>query len=1441
MPVVLSNPSADNLWATAVGKLDKELRDNIDFDNEKIEAASEVLKLTVKAQKECDDKAWRFRRKDGATVSVRDVLTKIVKWVEHFVVIGDTVVQYDPGHAALPWAGVRFLLQIMIGDFQAYKFMLESIESLSELLCYYACVEDILLQFSKAPKNGPSASDATQKLRDALVQLYVNVLTYLARARKYFQTYTAKRVLKSAFLQASDLEETFGVIAESRRKVDNYFDLVYKKEKLNGQQRVEKLMLDFQAPLLRWSDDLTRVTDHLDKTKRTKILKWLSKEPYRKHHQLVKEDLIEGTGQWLLSDPIYRRWKKDSASSILWLHGIPGSGKSKLVSVVVENAIEAFEQREQPPPVYFYCSRSPAEPARADPEAILASIARQLSCLEPGQALFQPTIEVYNTHEEEGFAAESLRLHETRQLIMRLSENYPTITIILDALDECNPATRDSLMATMELVLQDSPCLVKMFVSSRDDQDIVYRLRHYPNLELSSQKNAGDIDKFVKLETCRLINSGKLLRYSSAQDRLRQEIMERITCDAQGMFRWASLQLEALCELKSDQAIMERLGRLPPTLEDLYQEVFQKIKNYPSGSDREYAKHVFSWLLCAKRRLSPAELISAVSMAAPHQQLQTEQILDFCCNLVVLDTQLDTFRFAHLSVREFLESQDGYASTFSNALAAKSCLLTVFGLAKDRFSKDVLLKLGYGNEIGNTDLMDYSFLYWTVHCQAAANRRNEGQFRELLQCFMQAERESESVVWRWNSYLQRMLSDRDIDHMSKLRPCCAVSGSWAFIACAFNIFEFLEWGKEYAIGQLRNEDNQTCEEVAAAAGSIDALQRLLIINSPRVTYSVVKAAASNEGNGKEVMTLLLDRLGDQVPVTESVVKAAVGNRRSGKDIMTLLLDRLGDQVLVVDGVVSLIAEFFDEEVMRLLLDRFGDKIPFTESVFKAVAGNWRSGEEVMILLLDRFGDQVPVTESVVEAAAGNTGHAKEIMALLLDRFGDQVLVTESVVEAAAENWISGKEIMTLLLDRLGDQVPLTESVVKAVARNMRCGKDIMTLLLDRLGDQVLVVDGVVSLIAEFFDEKMMALFLDRLGDQLLVTESVVEAAAENWMSGKDIMILLLDRLGDRLLVTESVVKAVAGNWESDREVMALFLDRLGDQVLVTESVVEAAAGNIGTGKEVMALLLDRFGDKIPVTENVFKTAAGNTASGKEVMALLLDRFGDKIPLTESVFKAAAGNEESGGEVMMLLLDRLGDQVPLTEIVVEAAAGNRRSGEEIMTLLLHHLGDKIPLTESVVKTAAGNKASGEKMMILLLDRLGNQVLVVDGVIPLIAEFFDEKVMALFLDRFGDKIPVTESVVEAAAGNIGTGKEVMALLLDRFGDKIPVTESVFKTAAGNTASGKEVMALLLDRFGDQVLVTESVVEAAAGNEESGGGGNDASSGPIWRPGPVDGKRG
>jgi hypothetical protein len=39
-------------------------------------------------------------------------MDKIITWIDKFIRIGDCAVQYDPIHAALPWAGVRALLQV---------------------------------------------------------------------------------------------------------------------------------------------------------------------------------------------------------------------------------------------------------------------------------------------------------------------------------------------------------------------------------------------------------------------------------------------------------------------------------------------------------------------------------------------------------------------------------------------------------------------------------------------------------------------------------------------------------------------------------------------------------------------------------------------------------------------------------------------------------------------------------------------------------------------------------------------------------------------------------------------------------------------------------------------------------------------------------------------------------------------------------------------------------------------------------------------------------------------------------------------------------------------------------------------------------------------------------------------------------------------------------
>ena len=150
-----------------------------------------------------------------------------------------------------------------------------------------------------------------------------------------------------------------------------------------------------------------------------------------------------------------------------------------------------------------------------------------------------------------------------------------------------------------------------------------------------------------------------------------------------------------------------------------------------------------------------------------------------------------------------------------------------------------------------------------------------------------------------------------------------------------------------------------------------------------ITEGVVEAAAGNEGSGREVMTLLLDRRWGDVLITEEVVRAAAGHEKSGREVMTFLLDPRGADVLITEGAVAWIAKSFNKEVMTLLLDQRGDEIKITEEVVEAAAGNEGSGREVMMLLLDQRGGDVPITEGVVKAAAGNMD-GEEIIMLLLD-------------------------------------------------------------------------------------------------------------------------------------------------------------------------------------------------------------------------------------------------------------------------------------------------------------------------------------------------------------------------------------------------------------------------------------------------------------------------
>lgn len=89
-----------------------------------------------------------------------------------------------------------------------------------------------------------------------------------------------------------------------------------------------------------------------------------------------------------------------------------------------------------------------------------------------------------------------LSLNYTVDIILSVLKENPG-TIIIDALDECDPVERYNLFESLDKIVEHSSNVVKVFLTSRADGDIVCRLNNTPNIYIDAQKNKLDIQRFI--------------------------------------------------------------------------------------------------------------------------------------------------------------------------------------------------------------------------------------------------------------------------------------------------------------------------------------------------------------------------------------------------------------------------------------------------------------------------------------------------------------------------------------------------------------------------------------------------------------------------------------------------------------------------------------------------------------------------------------------------------------------------------------------------------------------------------------------------------------------------------------------------------------------------------------------------------------------------------
>ena len=295
---------------------------------------------------------------------------------------------------------------------------------------------------------------------------------------------------------------------------------------------VRHLLEAMNNPISRLVDQATISTKTLQENKYLELLCWLSPVPFSHHHERHSESRVPGSGKWLLDHPQYLSWKSSSTSSVLLLHGILGSGKTSLVSSVVDSFLEGNSTWASSAPLaYFYCAKNPFELERADPDEIMRSIVRQLTFSRDAQRNVHDTLLVdYERREAEakinGFKVPRLRIAECIKLILDITGSNPA-TIVIDAVDEVQESRRYELLDALIQITKESANIVKVFVTSRNNNNIFALLADIPRICIYSHNSRVDMELFVRYHVALAVRSRRLLD-GNVTDNLQKDLVQAL-------------------------------------------------------------------------------------------------------------------------------------------------------------------------------------------------------------------------------------------------------------------------------------------------------------------------------------------------------------------------------------------------------------------------------------------------------------------------------------------------------------------------------------------------------------------------------------------------------------------------------------------------------------------------------------------------------------------------------------------------------------------------------------------------------------------------------------------------------------------------------------------------------------------------------------------------
>jgi len=327
------------------------------------------------------------------------------------------------------------------------------------------------------------------------------------------------------------------------------------------------------------------------------VRRWLSAPDPWTNHNIARKAHHRGTSTWFTQGDVFKQWK--GTGRLLWIHGLPGSGKTVLSSSIIEEIHDMCRMGLATISIFYFDFR---DRGKQEVRHLLSSILIQL-CGQTDE-LFKILASLFNDHDRGTRQPSEHTLMECLKSMLQLPGQGP-LYLIIDALDECPnssgyPMQREQVLAVMQELINLQLPQVHFCITSRPEIDIRDVLGPLAVHNVPLHEQAGQNQDIVDYINHFVRSDPRVQRWREEDKQL---VVETLIEKAGGMFRWVHCQVETLRRC-FPPSIRRILRELPKTLDETYERMLMEIDE----EKQPYANRLFQCLVISVRPLRVEEL-----------------------------------------------------------------------------------------------------------------------------------------------------------------------------------------------------------------------------------------------------------------------------------------------------------------------------------------------------------------------------------------------------------------------------------------------------------------------------------------------------------------------------------------------------------------------------------------------------------------------------------------------------------------------------------------------------------------------------------------------------------------------------------------------------------------------------------------------------------------